>query len=141
MTTCSGTTAATWGRQPTAKEMLHFIRASVESIRKDAANDRLADGAVIERRLSSLLRHALMTRPPYEIALVQGSAAELMLFPENDVLERCTAAVQKADQQMLRDLVWAVRQHRSIRSGRHVRRFGIEVQRGTRSINTFIAVT
>ncbi|WP_240159027.1 MULTISPECIES: hypothetical protein [unclassified Burkholderia] len=75
--------------------MLSFIRASVESIRKDAASDRLADGAVIERCLSSLLRHALMTRSPYEIALVQGSAAELMLFPENDVLERCTAAVQR----------------------------------------------
>ncbi|MBN3791618.1 hypothetical protein G3N94_32750 [Burkholderia sp. Ac-20353] len=128
MTTCSGTTAASWGRQPTAKEMLHFIRASVESIRKDAANDRLADGAVIERRLSSLLRHALMTRSPYEIALVLGSAAERMLFPEHDVLEQSTAAVQKADQQALRDLVWAVRQHRSIRGGRHVRRFGIEVQ-------------
>ncbi|TCW84421.1 hypothetical protein C5O80_12325 [Burkholderia sp. SRS-46] len=69
MTTCSGTTAASWGRQPTVKEMLHFIRASVESIRRDAANDRRA----------------------------------------------------------LRDLVWAVR-HRSIRGGRHVRRFGIEVQ-------------
>ncbi|WP_260427990.1 MULTISPECIES: hypothetical protein [Burkholderia] len=108
--------------------MLHFIRASVESIRKDAAHDRLADGSVVERRLSSLLRHALMTRSPYEIALVLGSAAELMLFPENDVLERCTAAVQKADQQTLRDLVWAVRQHRRIRGGRRVRRFGIEVQ-------------
>lgn len=127
MTTCSRTTAASWGRQPTAKDMLHFIRASVESIRKDAATDRLADGAAIERRLSSLLRHALMMRSPFEIALVLGSAAELMLFPEHDVLEQCTAAVQKANQQALRGLVWAVR-HRSILGGRNVRRFGIDAQ-------------
>jgi hypothetical protein len=107
--------------------MLHFIRASVETIRKDAANDRLADGAAIERRLSSLLRHALMTRSPFEIALVLGSAAELMLFPEHDVLEQCTAAVQMANQQALRGLVWAVR-HRSILGGRNVRRFGIDAE-------------
>ncbi len=125
MTTCSRATAASWGRQPTVKQMLHFIRASVETIRQDAANDRRADGAAIERRLSSLLRHALMTRSPFEIALVLGSAAELMLFPEHDVLEECTAAVHKANQQVLRGLVWAVR-HRSMLGGRHVRRFGID---------------
>lgn len=116
-----------WGRQPTAKEMLHFIRASVERIRKDAANDLLADGAAIERRLSCLLRHALVTRSPFEIALVLGSAAELMLFPEQDVLEQCTAAVQTTNQQALRGLVWAVR-HRSIRDGRHIRRFAIDAR-------------
>lgn len=127
MTTCSGTTAASWGRQPTATEMLHFIRASVQSIRKDAARDMRTDGAAIERRLSCLLRHALITRSPFEIALVLGSAAELMLFPEQDVLEQCTAAVQTANQQALRGLVWAVR-HRSIRGGRNVRRFAIDAQ-------------
>nr|CCA87754.1 conserved hypothetical protein [Ralstonia syzygii R24] len=105
--------------------MLHFIRASVASIRKDAAEDLQADGAAIERCLSSLLRHALVTRSPFHIALVLASAAELMLFPEQEVLEQCTAAVQKADQQALRGLVWAVR-HRSIRGGRHVRRFSID---------------
>lgn len=124
MTTCSGSRAASWGRQPTAREMLHFIRASVERIRKDAAND-LQDGAAIERRLSCLLRQALVTRSPFDIALVLGSAAELMLFPEQDVLEQCTAAVQSANQQALRGLVWAVR-HRSIRGGRHARRFALD---------------
>lgn len=126
MTTCSRTTAA-WGRQPTAAEMLHFIRASVQSIRKEAANDLQADGAAIERRLSCLLRQALATRSPFEIALVLGSAAELTLFPEQEVLEQCTAAVQTANQQALRGLVWAVR-HRSIRGGRNVRRFAIDAQ-------------
>lgn len=127
MTTGSGTTAAPWGRHPTAKDMLHFIRASVDRIRKDAASDPKADGAAIERRLSCLLRQALVTRSPFEIALVLGSAAELMLFPEQEVLEQCTAAVQEAGQQALRGLVWAVR-HRSIRGGRSVRRFAIDAQ-------------
>lgn len=127
MTTCAGTTAASWGRQPTAKDMLHLIRASVQSIRKDAANDLRADGTAIERRLSCLLRQALMTRSPFEIALVLGNAAELMLFPEQDVLEQCTAAVQAANQQALRGLVWAVR-HRSIRGGQNIRRFAIDAQ-------------
>lgn len=126
MTNCSSNPAASWGRQPTVKDVLHCIRASVERIRKDAANDRLADGAAIERRLSSLLRQALVTRSPFEIALVLGSAAELMLFPEQEVLEQCTAAVQMADQQALRGLVWAVR-HRSLRDGRNTRRFAIDV--------------
>jgi hypothetical protein len=89
--------------------------------------DPRADGSAIERRLSSLLRHALVTRSPFDIALVLGSAAELMLFPEHDVLEECTAAVQSAEQQALRGLVWAVR-HRSARGGRYVRRFAIDVQ-------------
>ncbi len=127
MISCSSAAPPSWGRQPTAKEMLHFIRASVASIRKDAAEDRQADGAAIERRLSSLLRHALVTRSPFHIALVLASAAELMLFPEQEVLEQCTAAVQNADQQALRGLVWAVR-HRSIRGGRHARRFSIDTQ-------------
>ncbi|WP_240746100.1 hypothetical protein [Cupriavidus oxalaticus] len=86
-----------------------------------------ADGAAIERRLSSLLRHALATGSPFDIALVLGSAAELMLFPEQEVLEQCTAAVQQADQQALRGLVWAVR-HRSMRSGKGVRRFALDPQ-------------
>lgn len=127
MTTCSGSAAASSGRQPTAKEMLHFIRASVARIRKDAAHDLLTDGAAIERRLSSLLRQALATRSPFEIALVLGSAAEFMLFPEQEVLEQCTAAVQMANQQTLRGLVWAVR-HRSIRGGRTTRRFAVDAQ-------------
>jgi len=97
----------------------------VERIRKDAANDRRADGAAIERRLSCLLRQALVTRSPLQIALVLGSAAELMLFPEQEVLEQCTAAVQMANHQALRGLVWAVR-HRSLRGGRHTRRFAID---------------
>lgn len=127
MTSCSRVAAASWGRQPTAKEMLHFIRASVQGIRRDAANDLQTDGTAIERRLSSLLRHALVTRSPFEIALVLGSAAELTLFPEPDILDQCTAAVQKANQQALRGLVWAVR-HRSRLSGESARRFAVDMQ-------------
>ncbi len=122
MTTGSSASAAAWGRQPGSSELLHRIRASVARIRVDAAN-----GAGIERRLSSLLRHALAAGSPFEIALVLGSAAELMLFPEPEVLEQCTAAVQQADQQALRGLVWAVR-HRSMRSGTGARRFALDPQ-------------
>ncbi|MFP3889966.1 hypothetical protein [uncultured Ralstonia sp.] len=86
-----------------------------------------ADGTAIERRLSSLLRHALAAGSPFDIALVLGSAAEFMLFPEEEVLERCTAVVQQADQQALRGLVWAVR-HRNLRSGKSARRFTLEPQ-------------
>ncbi|SPA41158.1 conserved protein of unknown function [Cupriavidus taiwanensis] len=122
MTTCSSASAAAWGRQPGSSELLHRIRASVARIRMDGAN-----GAGIERRLSSLLRHALAAGSPFEIALVLGSAAELMLFPEAEVLEQCTAAVKKADQQALRGLVWAVR-HRSMRGGKDARRFTLDPQ-------------
>uniref|UniRef100_UPI003F49285C hypothetical protein n=1 Tax=Cupriavidus yeoncheonensis TaxID=1462994 RepID=UPI003F49285C len=122
MTTWSSAGAAAWRRQPGSSELLHRIRASVARIRMDAAN-----GAGIERRLSSLLRHALVAGSPFDIALVLGSAAELMLFPEQEVLEQCTAAVQQADQQALRGLVWAVR-HRSMRSGQGVRRFTLDSQ-------------
>lgn len=127
MTTCSNTTDANCGRQSTATELLHFIRASVESIRKDAANDLQADGAAIERRLSCLLQQALVTRSPFQIALVLGSGAELMWFPDQDVLEQCTAAVQTANQRVLRGLVWAVR-HRSFLGGPNIRRFSIAAQ-------------
>jgi hypothetical protein len=50
-----------------------------------------------------------------------------MLFPEQDVLEQCTVAVQTANQQALRGLVWAFR-HRSIRGGQNIRRFAIDAQ-------------
>lgn len=122
MTSRTGATAGTRERQRTSGELLHFIRASVARIRKDAA-----DGAAIERRLSSLLRHALAAGSPLDIALVLGSAAELMLFPEQAILEQCTAAVQQGNQQALRGLVWAVR-HRSVRGGRSVRRFAVDPQ-------------
>ncbi len=123
--------ASSWGGQPTANEMLHCIRASVDSIRNDAARDVQADGNGIERRLSSLLRHALMARSPFDIALVLGSAAEFRLFPEQAVLEQCTAIVQKANHQALRGLVWAVR-HRCMNGGRNVRRFVIDLDEATR---------
>lgn len=119
MTTYS---AAAWAQHPGSSELLHRIRASVARIRVDAAN-----GVGIERRLSSLLRHALAAGSPLEIALVLGSAAELMLFPEPEVLEQCTAAVQQADQQALRGLVWAVR-HRSMRREMGARRFALDSQ-------------
>ncbi len=77
--------------------------------------------------MSSLLRHALARRSPLDIALVLGSAAELMLFPEQDVLEQCTAAVQQGNQQALRALVWAVR-HRSMLGGAGARRFAVDPQ-------------
>ncbi|CAG2151314.1 hypothetical protein [Cupriavidus numazuensis] len=122
MTSSTSTTTASGGLQHTSGELLHLIRAAVARIREDAT-----DRAAIERRVSSLLRHALVTRSPFHIALVLGSAAELMLFPEQDVLEQCTAAVQQGNQQALRALVWAVR-HRSMRGGAGARRFAVDPQ-------------
>ncbi|WP_354683290.1 hypothetical protein [Cupriavidus necator] len=119
-TTCAAATP--WRREPTSGELLHFIRAAVARLRVDAA-----DGPAIERRLAVLLRHALATGSSFDIALVLGSAAELMLFPEPEILDQCTAAVQQGNQQTLRGLVWAVR-HRSMRGGRGVRRFAVDLQ-------------
>lgn len=109
-------------RQLAPKEVLHFIRAIVEDIQKGAGRDQRQGEIAVERQLSHLLSHALATRSLLDIALVLGCAAELMIFPEQEVLEQCTAAVQKSDQPALRGLVWAVR-HRCIRGGKEARRF------------------
>lgn len=94
------------------------------------AKELQSDPAAIEKRLSSLLKHALLTSSSFDIALILGSAAELKLFPEPHVLEQCTAALQESNQPALRGLVWAVR-HRSAKGGKNVRRFVIEDARSS----------
>ncbi|WP_244222838.1 hypothetical protein [Cupriavidus lacunae] len=99
----------------------------VENILKEAGRDPRGGDTAVERQLSLLLRHALATRSLTDIALVLGSAAELMIFPEQEVLEQCTAVVQTSDQPALRGLLWAVR-HRCSRGGKKTRRFGVGPQ-------------
>lgn len=133
----------------TPADMLHFIRASVKRILREAgtprrtheaehegahavdhpvdhAADHAADHAV-ERALSRLLGMALVTRSPMEIAIALGSAAELMMFPAPEVLEACTAAVDAGGHRTLRGVVWAVR-HRSSKAGRRSHRFAVELE-------------
>lgn len=121
----------------TPADMLHFIRASVKRILREAgtprgthavnhAADHAADHAV-ERALSRLLGTALVTRSPMEIAIALGSAAELMMFPDPEVLEACTAAVDAGGHRTLRGVVWAVR-HRSSKAGRRSHRFAVALE-------------
>lgn len=114
------------GRPLALKEVLHLFRGTLEAIRRDAAQALHADPAALEKRLSSLLQHALLTNSHVDIALILGCAAELMLFPETHVLEKCAAVLQASNQPALRGLAWAAR-HKSVKGGKHIRRFAIEV--------------
>lgn len=118
-------TMAGLSRYPTATEMLHCIRASVRQIQRETGNARHDTTLEIERRLGWLLGRAMVTRSPFEIAIVLGSGAELMMFPDAPTLEQCAAAVDAAGQRALRSVVWAVR-HRCNKAGRGVRRFAID---------------
>ncbi|SOY67364.1 conserved hypothetical protein [Cupriavidus taiwanensis] len=67
----------------------------------------------------------MVTRSPFDIAIVLGSGAELMMFPDASTLDQCAAAVDAAGQRALRSVVWAVR-HRCSKAGHGVRRFTID---------------
>lgn len=112
-------------KEPTATDMLHYIRAAVRNIRQQAAADYGVSEMAAERRcLAEMLRSAIKAESAFEIAVVLGSAAELRVFPEERVLEQCTDAVQAAGHVALRGVVWAVR-HRSVKAGNDVQRFAI----------------
>lgn len=104
--------------------MLHHIRASVRKIRREASLEVGSGAHSVERCLANLLKHAMVARSPFDIAVVLGSAAELMMFPDEVVLAQCTETVQLADQRALRGVVWAVR-HRCVRAGNRVHRFAL----------------
>ncbi|MFJ1259154.1 hypothetical protein [Cupriavidus sp. CuC1] len=112
-------------RYPTATDMLHCIRASVRQIQRETGNSHHDTTLEIERRLGWLLGQAMVTRSPFDIAIVLGSGAELMMFPDAPTLDQCAAAVDAAGQRALRSVVWAVR-HRCSKAGHRVRRFTID---------------
>lgn len=109
----------------TATDMLHCIRASVRQIQRETGNAHHDTTLEIERRLGWLLGQAMVTRSPFDIAIVLGSGAELMMFPDAPTLDQCAAAVDAAGQRALRSVVWAVR-HRCSKAGHGVRRFTID---------------
>lgn len=111
-------------RHLTQIDMLHSIRASVRQIQREAGHGHCPSALGVERRLSALLGRAILTRSALDIAIVLGSAAELMMFPEEAILEQCTATVDAAGQRALRSVVWTVR-HRCRKAGRHSHRFSV----------------
>ena len=116
----------TAGRPLALKEVLHLFRGTLEAIRREAAHSLHADPTALEKRLSTLLQHALLTNSHVDIALILGCAAELMLLPETHALEKCAAVLQASNQPALRGLVWAAR-HKSVKQGKPIRRFAMEV--------------
>jgi len=112
-------------RYPTATDMLHCIRASVRQIQRETGNSHHDTTLEAGRRLGWLLGHAMVTRSPFDIAIVLGSGAELMMFPDAPTLDQCAAAVDAAGQLALRSVVWAVR-HRCRKAGNGARRFTID---------------
>ncbi|MCO4865822.1 hypothetical protein MKD38_29405 [Cupriavidus sp. WGlv3] len=104
--------------------MLHCIRASVRQIQRETGNAGTDTASEIERRLGCLLGQAMVTRSPFDIAVLLGSGAELMMFPDAATLETCAATVDAAGQRAMRCVVWAVR-HRCCKVGQEVRRFAV----------------
>lgn len=112
-------------RYPTATDLLHCIRASVRQIQRETGNSHHDTTLEIERRLGWLLARAMVTRSPFDIAIVLGSGAELMMFPDAPTFDQCAAVVDAAEQRALRSVVWVVR-HRCCKAGHGVRRFTID---------------
>lgn len=108
----------------TSAELLHRIRAMLKQLFFDEASAGKTAESGIERRLATRLRQAIATGSALEITVVLGCGAELSMFPDDGVLERCTAAVRTAGQCTLAGAIWAVR-HRCARGGRAVRRFSL----------------
>jgi len=92
-------------KEGNAADLLHRIRASVRELRKESSRSECADQHVAER-LSDLLRHALSINSPSEIVVILACGAELRIFPQEDVLERCTETVQASGHAWLCGVVW-----------------------------------
>lgn len=101
-------------------ELLHRIRACVKDVTTHARGEDDLDQAV-QQQLDRLLRNAIATQSLPEIAVVLGSAAELRVFPDESVLERCTEALRTSGSSVLRALVWTVR-HRHTRHQAQLKR-------------------
>lgn len=111
----------------TATDMLHQIKAAVRRIKRIVRThgSEVSRNDAVERCVVQLLRNAIASESPFDIAIVLGSAAELMIFPDDCLMEQFTSAVQTANQLALRAVVWAVR-HRCAKAGRRAHRFSLE---------------
>lgn len=109
-------------------DVFHHIKASVRRIRQQVRAAYANEAAAAERCLAVQLRNAIVSGSSFEIAVALGSAAEFMIFPEERIMEECTAKVQSAGEMALRGVVWAVR-HRCARAGNDVHRFSLELAR------------
>ncbi|SPA43863.1 conserved hypothetical protein [Cupriavidus taiwanensis] len=123
----AGSAMAGFGRADmpcTPAELLHRIRAMLKQLSFDEASAAKTEASGIERRLATRLSQAIAVGSALEIAVVLGCGAELSLFPDDAVLERCTTTVRTAGQCTLVGAIWAVR-HRCVRGGGAVRRFSL----------------
>ncbi|WP_454752928.1 hypothetical protein [Cupriavidus necator] len=102
--------------------MLHYIRAAGRGIRSRARRHSQDDPDAVMRRLSRLLALAIQQESPLDIAVILGTAAELLYFPDDVAFERCTRTVQSHGDKAMRAVVWAVR-HRCARAGAGTQRF------------------
>ncbi len=103
-------------------ELLHRVRACVKDVTTHA---RVADDLdlAVRQQLDRLLRNAIAAQSLPEIAVALGSAAELHIFPDAAVLDRCTDALRTSGASALRALVWTVRHRhaRHLAQRKHVR--------------------
>lgn len=106
-------------------EMLHYIRAAGRGLRSQARRHSPGDPNAVIRRLSRLLALAIQQESPLDIAVILGSAAELLYFPDDVAFERCTRTVQRHGDKAMRAVVWAVR-HRCARAGAGTQRFVVK---------------
>lgn len=106
-------------------EMLHFIRAAGRGLQSQARRHSQGDPDVVVRRISRLLALAIQQESPLDIAVILGTAAELLYFPDDEAFERCTRTVQSYGDKAMRAVVWAVR-HRCARAGAGTQRFVVD---------------
>lgn len=105
------------GHSLSTSDLLHRVRACVKDVRTHARGEDDLDRA-IQQRLDNLLRNAMAAQSLSEIAVALGSGAELEVFPDETVLERCTETIRLSGGAALRALIWTVRH----RYARHRRR-------------------
>lgn len=92
------------GSPPTATEILHRIRARVKQVMRDSARQH-TQSASIELLFAELLKQAIAAQSPFEITVALGSAAELMIFPDERLLEECTNTVEITGHYSLRGVL------------------------------------
>lgn len=107
-------------------QLIHLIRASVVRIRKDAGP---IDGAYedeLGKILGTLLVGALLVRSATDVAVILGSAAELQMYPDEELFDWSMQVLGREDLH-LRGVYWAVR-HRCNRRSKRARRFGMPTE-------------
>ena len=108
----------------TPADLLHRIRAMLRQLCIDEASTSKAGESGIERRLATMLKQAIAVGSALDITVALGCGAELSMFPDDAVLDRCTATVRMAGHCTLAGALWAVR-HRCTRGGEAARRFSL----------------